>query len=160
MSGLCVEGPASTAVFLLLSHVCTQGLSVSSLTMIKDSTKVLLSWENHYFYEVQSTIYLKQLLPKGKTQGIISCTCRYNCTLLCTVTLKALEGFKCRNELSLKILVYWPCTASCPGHASISIDGDNIGSTRCCSTNPDKFLAASPEQVRCSHIWDKQTSGL
>lgn len=119
LCGLCMEGSASTAVFLLLSHVCSQGLSVSSLTMIKDSTKVLLSWENHYFYEVRPILYLRQLLPKGKTQGIISCTCRYNCTLLCIVALKALEGFKCRNELSLKILVYWFCTASLAVHAAL-----------------------------------------
>lgn len=93
MSGLRMEGSGRTAAFLLLSHACTQGISLSSLIMIKDSTKVPLSRENHYFYEVQPILYLRQFLPKGKTQGIISCTCSYNCTLLCTVALKALEGF-------------------------------------------------------------------
>lgn len=75
------------------SHACTQGISLSSLIMIKDSTKVLLSWKKHYFYEVQPILYKTQFLPKGKTQGIISCTCSYNCTLLCTVALKALQDF-------------------------------------------------------------------
>lgn len=49
-----MEGSGCSATFPLLSHVC-----MSSLAKLNGSTKILLSWENHYFYEVLLTVYLK-----------------------------------------------------------------------------------------------------
>lgn len=54
MSGLFMEGSGGSVTFLLLSHIC-----MSSLAKLNDSTKILLSWENHYFYEVLLIVYLK-----------------------------------------------------------------------------------------------------
>lgn len=49
-----MEGSGCSVTFLLPSHVC-----MSSLAKLNDSTKILLSRENRYFYGVLLAVHLK-----------------------------------------------------------------------------------------------------
>lgn len=105
MSELCMEGSGWCVTSLLLFHTC-----MSSLAELNDDTKLSLSWENHYFYEVLLTV--SEIVPVMEEHLRQKCSCylgrlSFTCALFWAVVPKISKGFNYKNELSLKT----PCGA-------------------------------------------------
>lgn len=83
---------------------------MSSLAELNDATKLSLSWENHYFYEVLLTV--SEIVPVIGEHLRQKCSCylgrlSFTCALFWAVVPKISKGFNYKNELSLKT----PCGA-------------------------------------------------